>query len=42
MKTPSRTDGSKRPAVQALVLFGLIFLITRIQFAMEKKVVHYQ
>ena len=28
--------------VQALVLFGLIFLITRIQFAMEKKVVHYQ
>ncbi|SCH42950.1 sn-glycerol-3-phosphate transport system permease protein ugpA [uncultured Clostridium sp.] len=28
--------------VQALFLFGLIFLFTRIQFALEKKVVHYQ
>lgn len=28
--------------VQALVLFALIFLITRIQFFLEKKVVHYQ
>lgn len=28
--------------VQALFLFGLIFLFTRIQFALEDKVVHYQ
>lgn len=28
--------------VQALFLFGLIFLLTRIQFILEKKVVHYQ
>lgn len=28
--------------VQALFLFGLIFLFTRIQFLLEKKVVHYQ
>ena len=28
--------------VQALFLFGLIFLFTRIQFALEEKVVHYQ
>ena len=28
--------------VQALFLFGMIFLLTRIQFMLEKKVVHYQ
>ncbi|NLU33290.1 MAG: sugar ABC transporter permease [Clostridiaceae bacterium] len=28
--------------VQALFLFGMIFFLTRIQFIMEKKVVHYQ
>lgn len=28
--------------VQALFLFGMIFFFTRIQFALEKKVVHYQ
>lgn len=28
--------------VQALFLFGMIFLFTRIQFMLEKKVVHYQ
>ena len=28
--------------VQALCLFGLIFLVTRLQFLLEKKVVHYQ
>ena len=28
--------------VQALFLFVMIFLLTRIQFMLEKKVVHYQ
>ena len=28
--------------IQAICLFLLIFIITRIQFALEKKVVHYQ
>ena len=28
--------------VQAMVLFALIFLITRVQFLLEKRVVHYQ
>ena len=28
--------------VQALFLFAMIFFFTRIQFALEKKVVHYQ